>query len=132
MAGIFSFIARNDAKGQPVGQLVYTYLGMYNGIPAVFIIRSGTLSSLQFSGSAYPLSMTMQGKCTIQVIQALGGAGLYSDASATFKAVVVDTNKTPATNSDSFALTVWDKTGKAYKTVPASKLSLGNVVIHLK
>jgi hypothetical protein len=132
LAGIFSFIARNNPAGKPVGQFVYTYLGTYNGIPAVYIIRSGLLTSLQFTGSAYPLSMTMQGKCTIQVNRILGGAALYSDAAATFKAVAVDTNKTPAINNDSFSLTVWDKTGKAYKTVLATKLSLGNVVIHLK
>ncbi|MGA2490597.1 MAG: MBG domain-containing protein, partial [Anaerolineales bacterium] len=130
--GSFGFFSRFDSKGNPFGQLVYVYRGTYNGIPAVFIIRSNSLTALQISGTIYPLTATLQGKCTIQVIRAFGGAALYSDTAATFKAVAVDTNKNPATKSDSFALTVWDKKGVVYKTVLTSLLSQGDIVIHLK
>ncbi len=132
LSGSFSFISRYDSKGNPMGQLVYVYRGAFNGIPAVYIIRSTQLTALQITGTKYPLTATLQGKCTIQVIRTFGGAGLYSDFAATFKAVVVDTNKSSGANSDSFALTVWNKNGAAYKTVPAKLLSAGNVVIHLK
>jgi hypothetical protein len=136
LPGSFSLLARYDSKGNPFGQLVYVYNGTYtlNGvkIPAVYVIRSTALTAFSISGTNYPLTATLQGKCTIWVMRAFGGAPLYSDFNATCKAVAVDTNKTPAPGGDSFALTVWDKNGVVYKTVPTSSLTLGNVVIHLK
>ncbi|MGA2489245.1 MAG: choice-of-anchor Q domain-containing protein, partial [Anaerolineales bacterium] len=99
LPGSFSLVARYDSKGNPFGQMVYDYRGTYTvkgvKIPAVFVIRSIALTGLSISGTSYPLTANLQGKCTIWVMKAFGGAPLYSDFNATCKAVTVDTNKTP-------------------------------------
>ncbi|HVM70346.1 MAG TPA: MBG domain-containing protein [Anaerolineales bacterium] len=127
--GNFSFVTRADSKGKPAGQLVYTYQGSYNGIAAFFIIRSNSLTALQFTGSNYPVTGTLQGKCTIEIIRAYDSTELYSDSAATFKSVIVDTNKSPSANNDSFALTVWDKNGSLFKNISTTLLRVGNVII---
>jgi hypothetical protein len=130
--GNFGFTARYNKNGQPQGQMVYIYRGIYNGVAADFIIKSNALTALQFVGTAYPISSTLQGKCTIQVNDTSTGASLFSDGAASFKAVVIDTNKSSGIGFDSFALTVWDKKAVVYKSVPSTLLSGGNVIIHLK
>ena len=130
--GNFGRNARYNKNGKPQGQMVYVYRAMYQGVMADFIIKSNSLSALEFVGATYPISSTLQGKCTIQIMDASTGASLYGDGGATFKAVVLDTNKSSGIGYDLFALTVWDKNGVVYKTVIPTLLSGGNVVIHLK
>jgi hypothetical protein len=128
----FGLNARYSKNGKAQGQMIYIYRGMYNGVIADFVIKSNSLNALQFAGSTYPISATLQGKCTIQVYAASDGASLYSDGSATFQAVEIDTNKSSGIGYDSFALSAWDKNGVLYKSVQATLLSGGNVIIHVK
>jgi hypothetical protein len=112
--------------------MVYVYRGMYNGIAADFIIKSNSLTALQFVGSTYPITSTLQGKASIQINRASNGIQLYNDGNATFSATVVDSGQSSGIGSDSFALTAYDKNGVLYKSIPTSLLGGGNVVIHLK
>ncbi len=130
--GNFGFNARYNKNGQPQGQVVYIFRGLFNGVMADFIIKSNSLSGLMFSGSTYPITATLQGKASIQVIQESNGATLFSSGNATFTASVTDSGKTSGVGSDAFSLTVYDKNGVLYKTVPTSLLQGGNVIIHSK
>jgi hypothetical protein len=130
--GNFGFNARYNNKGQPQGQIVYVYRGMYNGVAADFIIKSNSLSALSFSGTAYPLSATLQGKATIQINRSSDGVQLYGEGNATFTAKVADSGQNSGIGSDNFSLIVYDKNAVTYKSVPISTLQGGNVVIHLK
>ncbi len=130
--GNFGFNARYNKNGQPQGQVVYIFRGLFNGVMADFIIKSNSLSGLMFSGSTYPISATLQGKASIQVIQESNGATLFSSGNATFSASVTDSGKTSGVGSDSFSLTVYDKNGVLYKQVPTSLLQGGNVIVHSK
>jgi VCBS repeat-containing protein len=130
--GNFGFNARFNKKGQPQGQMVYVYRGIYNDVQADFIIKSNALSALSFSGTAYPLSATLQGKCTIQINKSSDGTQLYSDGNATFVSKATDSGKSSGIGWDSFELSVWDKNKALYKSVPSSLLSGGNIVVHQK
>jgi hypothetical protein len=128
--GNFGFNARYNKKGQPQGQMVYVYRGMYNGVLADYIIKSNALSALAFSGPTYPISATLQGKCNLQINRASDGVQLWGDGNATFVATVTDSGQSSGIGSDMFALTVYDKNGIRYKLVPTAYLQGGNVVIH--
>jgi hypothetical protein len=130
--GNFGFNARYNKSGQPQGQMVYVYRGTYNGVPADFKIKSSSLSALSFTGTAYPLSGTLQGKGVIQITKTSDGTLLYSDGGASFVAKATDTGLSSGIGSDKFELTVYDKNGALYKSVPATLLQGGNVVIHLQ
>ena len=128
--GNFGFNARANKKGQPQGHMVYVYRGQYNAVSADFIIRSNALNALAFLGNTFPISTTLQGKATIQINRSSDGALLYSEGNATFQATVVDSGANSGIGSDSFALTVYDKNGVVYKSVPTTLLQGGNVVVH--
>lgn len=128
--GNFGFNARYNKKGQPQGQLVYVYRGLYNGVPADFVIRSNALNALAFGGKTFPIPATLQGKATIQINRSSDGALLYTEGNATFQATVIDSGATSGVGSDSFALVVYNKNGVVYKSVPTTLLRGGNVVIH--
>ncbi|HXF98940.1 MAG TPA: hypothetical protein VNJ46_10050, partial [Gaiellaceae bacterium] len=131
--GNFGFNGRYNKKGQPQGQMVYVYRGLYSGVLADYVIKSNSLTALKFSGSSYPFSATLEGKCTIQINRASDGMQLYGDGNATFSATVEDTNANSGAGSDSYGiLRVYDKNGVLYKTVPKTLLGNGNVVIHNK
>ncbi len=99
---------------------------------ADFIIKSNSLTGLLFSGTSYPISATLQGKATINVIQESNGATLFSDGNATFSATVTDSGQASGVGSDAFSLTVYDKNAVLYKSVPVSLLQGGNVIVHSK
>jgi hypothetical protein len=130
--GNFGFNARYSNSGKPQGQVIYVYRGTYNGVAADVMVKSNALTALQFGGSTSPVSSTLQGKAGIQINRASDGAQLYADGNATFTATVVDSGQSSGIGSDSLALTVYDKNGVVYKSVPTSLLGGGNVVAHLK
>jgi hypothetical protein len=130
--GNYGFNARYNNSGKPQGQFVYVYRGTYNGVAADFVIKSNALTALQFTGSNYPISSTLQGKASIQINRAGDGVALSNDGNATFTATVLDSGQSSGIGSDKLALTVFDKNGVTYKSVPTAFLGGGNVVIHLK
>jgi len=130
--GNFGFNARYNNKGKPQGQMVYVFRGLYNSVAADFVIKSNALDTLSFSGSTYPITATLQGKCTIQINRASDGVQLYGDGGATFTAKVTDSDKNSGIGWDSFELSVYDKNSALYKSVPKSLLQGGNIVIHMK
>ncbi len=127
--GNFGFNARYNKRGQPQGQMVYVFRGYYNGVLADFIIKSNALDALSFSGTTYPIEVTLQGKCNLQINRASDGVQLWSDGNCTFIAKVIDTNSQSGIASNSFQLSVWDKYGIPYKIVIRTLLSGGNVIV---
>jgi hypothetical protein len=127
--GNLGFNARYLKKGQPQGHMVYVYRGLYNDVPADFIIRSNALNALAFDGTEFPISAILQGKCTIQINRSSDGAELYSEGNAAFQATVIDSGENSG-SGDSFSLVVYNKDGVSYKSVPTTPLQGGNVVIH--
>jgi hypothetical protein len=127
--GNFGFNARYNKRGSPQGQIVYVYRGYYNGVLADFIIKSNALEALGFSGTQYPITATLQGKCNLQINRASDGVQLWGDGNATFVATVTDSGNTSGIGSDAFRLSVWDKNGEPYKMVPNTLLSGGNVMV---
>jgi hypothetical protein len=130
--GNFGFNGRYTKQGAPKGQMVYVFRDSYNGVQADFVMKSSAITQLAFGGTAYPISATLQGKASIQIIGASDGALLYGDGNATFISQVVDSGKSSGIGSDSFSLAVYDKNGVQYKAVPTTVLSGGNVVVHSK
>ncbi len=130
--GNFAFNARYNSTGSPKGQMVYVYRATYNGVMADFIIKSNALSALQFSGTAYPISSTLQGKANVQVNRAADGYTLFSAGNYTFSATVIDSGQTGTTGKQ-FSLAVYDSSGVPYHSIPAgTPLQGGNVVVHSK
>ena len=134
--GNFGLAARYDAKGKAKGQFVYVWRGSYKGTAADFVIRSNSLSALSFAGSAYPLTATLSGAATLQVIKACGGSSLYSESGLAFTAKAVDSGKSSGVGSDTLSLTLTGSkapflTG-GMKSFSVLTLKGGNVVIHLK
>ena len=84
--GNFGFNARYNKKGQPQGQVVYVWRGIYGGVAADFRIKSNALDALSFAGKVYPLSATLQGKATLQITRASDGIQLYGSGNGTFVA----------------------------------------------
>src|SRR5207237_502917 len=82
--GNFGFNARYNKSGSAQGQMVYVYRGLYNGVPADFIIKSNSLTALSFSGTTFPITATLQGKANLQIIRQSDGVTLFSDGNATF------------------------------------------------
>ena len=131
--GNFGFTARYNKKGQPQGQVVYVWRGIYGGVAADFKIKSNALDALSFTGTVYPLSATLQGKANFQITRASDGVQLYGSGNGTFVATAFDTNKTPSVGSDTFTLTFTESGASVpYKSFTAAPLKGGNVVIHLK
>jgi YVTN family beta-propeller protein len=130
--GNFGFNARYNSTGSPKGQMVYIYRALYNGVPADFIIKSNALSALQFSGTTYPISSTLQGKANVQVNRASDGYSLFSAGNYTFSATVTDSGQN-GTAGKQFSLIVYDSSGAPCHSVPAgTSLQGGNVVVHSK
>jgi len=128
--GNFGFNARYNSNGSPKGQMVYVYRSSYNGIVADFIIKSNALNALQFSGTTYPISSTLQGKANVQINRASDGYSLFSAGSYTFSAKVTDSGQN-GTSDKQFSLTVYDTRGFPYHSVHAgTPLQGGNVVVH--
>jgi hypothetical protein len=75
----------------------------------------------------------MQGKATIQVNRSSDGALLWSEGNANFDSTVMDSGQSSGIGFDDFKMTV-TRNGETvpYKDVPTTKLSGGNVVIHLQ
>jgi hypothetical protein len=144
--GNFGFNARYNNRGQPQGQMVYVYRGLYpavGGVPADYRIKSNSLTTLAFScwdgvtwtscplnNTLFPARATLTGKSTIQINRASDGYVLYSDGNSTFSATVTDSGASSGIGSDSYQLTVYDKNAVLYKSVPTALLQGGNVVIH--
>jgi hypothetical protein len=128
--GNFGFNARYNSAGSPKGQMVYVYRSSYNGVLADFIIKSNALNALQFTGTTYPISSTLQGKVNVQVNRASDGYALFSAGNYTFSATVTD-NGQNGTSGKQFSLIVYDTSGVPYHSVPAgTPLQGGNVVVH--
>lgn len=134
----FGFVARNDRKNKPKGQLVYVYDGTYNGKKAVFTIRSTGLTGVAFTGSSYPISATISGKASIRVMESPTRKSgffwwlkkpLFSATNWRFTAKVTDTAAKPSKGSDSFAISIWTAKNELYKNVPATPLSSGMITI---
>jgi hypothetical protein len=134
--GNFGLAARYDAKGKAKGQFVYVWRGSYKGTPADFVIRSNTPTALSFAGSAYPVTATLSGTATLQVIKACGGSSLYSESGLAFTAKAVDSGKSSGVGSDTLSLTLTGSKASflsgAMKSFSALALKGGNVVVHLK
>ena len=128
--GNFGFNARYNKKGQPQGQMIYVYRGLYDGVLADFVIKSNSLTGLAFSGTTYPINAVLQGKATIQINRASDGVQLYSQGNATFNTTLIDSGQNSSIGSDSFFLMVFDKNAVLFKSVPTSWLEGGNIVIH--
>jgi hypothetical protein len=156
--GNFGFNARFNNNGQPQGQMVYVYRGLYNGVPADYRIKSNSLTLLGFScwnaglvpapgydvcplgNATFPAKANLQGKSTIQINRASDGYVLYSDGNSTFNATVIDSGASSGIGSDRFQLIVYDKNSVIYKQAGdlggpapyfnALTLQGGNVVIH--
>jgi len=130
--GNFGFNARYNSTGSPKGQMVYVYRALYNGLQADFIIKSNALSALQFTGTTYPISATLQGKANVQVNRASDGYSLFSAGNYSFSATATDSGQTGQTGKQ-FSLNVYDSSGVPYHSVPAGTLLQGgNVVVHSK
>jgi hypothetical protein len=128
--GNLGFNARYNSTGTPKGQMVYIYRALYNGVVADFIIKSNALSALQFSGTTYPISSTLQGKVNVQINRASDGYSLFSAGNYTFSATVTDSGQNGTTGKQ-FSLIVYDTSGVPYHSVPAgTPLQGGNVVVH--
>ena len=95
------------------------------------MIKSKAVSTLSFSSGSYPATATLQGTCTIQINRASDGAQLSSDGNGTFTAQVTDSGQSSGIGSDKFSLTV-NTNGALYKSVPATYLQGGNIVVRLK
>ena len=95
-----------------------------------FIIKSNAITGLQFSGTTYPISATLQGKCNIQINRASDGYVLFSAGNYTFSATVTDSGQN-GTSGKQFSLIVYDPSGVLYHSVPGgTPIQGGNVVIH--
>jgi hypothetical protein len=130
--GNFGFNARYNSTGSPKGQMVYVYRALYNGVLADFIIKSNALTALQFTGTTYPISSTLQGKMNVQVNRASDGLALFSAGNYTFSATVTDSGQNGNVGKQ-FSLIVYDSNGVPYHNVPAATpLQGGNVVVHLQ
>jgi hypothetical protein len=125
--GNFGFNARTQKNGNAQGQLVYVWRGTYGGVAADYQVKSNSLGALAFSGASYPITATLQGKCSIQVTSQSDGASLYSDGGCTFSGSVTDVDK--LAGPDSFGLTVYDKNGVLYHRVDARPLQGGNAKV---
>jgi hypothetical protein len=113
------------------------YTGTYKGEKANFTIACHTLNGLQIVGTSYPLSANLQGKCTISVFKQVRHwhwpwFKLLYFSSGTFLATAVDSGKGPGAGSDSFSITVYEKNGVPFKSVPATPVKFGEVIIHLR
>jgi hypothetical protein len=122
----FGFVARYKGS-QPKGQMVYLFRGTYKGVDATFKIKNTALSGLAFSGTSYPVSATLAGKCNITIVDGKDNV-LFSDGNWRFTAAATDVDK--GSGSDAFAITIWNKNNELYKSVPATPLSGGNITIH--
>jgi hypothetical protein len=127
MKSNFGFVARLNKGSQPKGQVVFQFRGTYGGADATFKIKSNALTGLAFSGTRYPISATLSGKCTISIADGQGGTK-FNEGNWRFTAAATDVDK--GSGSDSFAITIWDKNNELYKRVPATPLSGGNITIH--
>jgi hypothetical protein len=128
--GNFGFNARYNSTGSPKGQMVYVYRALYNGILADFILKSNALSALQFTGTTYPISSTLQGKANVQVNQASDGSTLFSTGNYAFSATVTDSGQNGVTGKQ-FSLIVYDGSGVPFHQVASNTpLQGGNVVVH--
>jgi Zinc carboxypeptidase len=123
----FGFVARLNKGGQAKGQVVFQFRGTYDGADAIFMIKSTALSGLAFSGTSYPISSTLAGKCNITIVDDQNKTR-FSDGNWRFTATATDVDK--GSGSDAFAITIWDKNNELYRSVPATPLSGGNVTIH--
>jgi hypothetical protein len=75
------------------------------------------------------MSASLQGKATIQVNRVSDGFQLYRDDKARFSAQTTDTGAHGGVGCDLLEVSVWDKNGALFKSVPASSLQCGNIVI---
>nr|MBA2382514.1 MBG-2 domain-containing protein [Chloroflexota bacterium] len=137
--GNFGFVGRYNKNNQPQGQVVYVFRGTYNGVAATYVVKSNALTALSFTPTidangveTYPIKATLQGKANLQINRASDGASLFSEGNATFIAAVTDSGASSGIGQDDFAITVTRSDGTQFKFVPVTKLSGGNVVVHMR
>ncbi len=123
----FGFVARYNKSGNPQGQVVYLFRGTYKGVPATFKIKSNSLDGLAFSGTSYPVSATLSGKCSISIVDSRD-AVLFGEGNWRFTSSVTDVDK--GAGSDAFSVTIWNKDNELYKKMPSTALAGGSIVIH--
>ena len=123
----FGFVARYNKGGAPKGQVVYLFRGTYNGADATFKVKSTSVTGLAFSGTDYPITSTLAGKCNITIVDGKDRT-LFNDGNWRYTASATDVDK--GSGSDAFAITIWDKNNQLYKSVPTTPLSGGNITIH--
>ena len=114
----FGFVARYNKGSKPQGQVVFQFRGTYKGVDATFKIKSNALSGLAFSGTSYPVSATLSGKCTISIVDSKDAG---CSARATGGSPPRRPTSTRAAGSDAFAITIWDKNNQLYRSVPATR-----------
>jgi hypothetical protein len=134
--GNFGFNARYNKNGQAQGQFVYVWRSTYQGVAADYIIKSNSLTALGFtqtasSSNGYPMTSTLQGKCTVQINRASDGLQLASQGNATFIATATDSGLPSSNAGDALTLTLNGSTlaTKSFNNLP---LNGGNEVIHIK
>ena len=136
--GNMGFNARLNKSGKPQGQLVYVWRGVYSGpctiagvaqtcanVPVDFVVKSNALTAFGFTNAQ---SATLEGKATLQVNRQSDGATIFSDGGATFSARAYDSGVTTGAG-DTFGLTVYDKNGVMYRSIPATAMQGGNLVV---
>jgi hypothetical protein len=123
----FGFVARYNKSGSPQGQVVFLWRGTYKGVPATFKIKSNSLAGLAFSGTTYPVTSTLGGKCSLTVVDSKD-AVLFSEGNWRFTSAVTDVDT--GGGADSFSISIWNKSNELYKKVPPTALGGGGIVIH--
>jgi hypothetical protein len=123
----FGFVARYNKSGNPQGQVVYLWRGTYKGAPATFKLKSNSLDGLAFSGTSYPVTSTLSGKCSMTIVDTKDVV-LFNEGNWRFTSAVTDVDK--GAGSDAFSITIWDKSNQLSKKVSPVSLGGGNIVIH--
>lgn len=135
--GNFGFNARYNKNGQRQGQMVYVWRGTYNGVAAICIIKSNSLTFLGFrsvnNDNNYPYEAALEGKATLQINRASDGLQLLSEGNGSFTAKAVEAGLPSSIDGDTFSLT-FTRNGQAspYNIFPGTQLTGGNIVIHMK
>ena len=107
-------------------------------MPVTYVIKSNSITALGFinfgtTQNPWPIQSRMQGKATIQVNRSSDGVLLWSEGNASFDSTVTDSGQSSGIGFDDFKMTVTRNGETApYKNLLTTKLSGGNIVIHLQ
>jgi len=127
----FGFNAKSDGS-KVKGNLVFIERTTYRGKKAMLIVKSNALDAMRTSGTAFPITATLNGKGSYKYISSVDGSTLAESGNATFTATVVDTGVKGSSPGDSFAIRVLDKSGVVLVDLARTVLGGGNVVAHVK